>query len=879
MTGSLARWRPALRMARRDLGRHKVRALLTCLLVALPAVVATIASLASYNSRWTPEVSATETMGAADGQLLVTPYAAVVNGRRSLWLEPRPAAFEGGDRGAAQGGRTPLRRDPASVDLAGLLPAGSELVRTGAPTGGRRVPLATGGSADVRFLELGSAVAAPLARVTDGAAPSGPDEVAVPAYVGEELGLLESSGEPADGAVLDLADGSALRVVGVYEARYSWEVGGLSLVASPDSRLNRDRRGGIGYLVDLPDLTRGELKELAGELTAAGVAFRPRDAVLHPRAWGLGDDTGGGNGDITSLVVGAFCIAVGMLEVVLLVGAAFAVAARRQVRDLGLLAANGGAGADVRRVLLAQGLVLGVVSSLVGTALGVGVFLGAHGRLEAVFGGFVPWRSEIDWRAVVLVAVLGSTTSVVAALLPSWSLSRLTPVAALSGRFPLRVGESRAHRGAFVLAGAGLALLLLGGWATARTFGPRGSQVSLAPAAAALGLLVLVAGVVWAAPWLVRQAARGGARLPLSGRYAFRDAGRHRFRTASAVVALGVTVAGAVMASFLVAAAARQDATQGWLPDHALQVEPPGHRAVSPERLADVDATLERVVGQVELVATSQLGPTGRSDGQVVVAGRRVVQTADRATVARLLAPGQPEVLEAFDAGAVVQLDPKRQGAGADSIRLRLDSARRERTWTVPAVTGQASDLLRQGSDSVASALISRDAAAGLGLAPQWTQLIALADRAVTDEDLDKLRVYGLYAWSADPDAASARRVQYAGLGLAGLVTALVVGVAVALAAAESRDEVATLAAVGAGPGRRRALGAMHGLFLGLVGGAVGSVVGVVAGMSLGQVDGLPGVAVPWAATAATLVAVLVLAPVAGWLVTPTRLDLSRRTA
>ena len=145
MSGLLARWRPALRMARRDLGRHRVRALLTCLLVALPAIVATVASLASHNSRWTPEVSATETMGAADGQLLVTTYAEVENGRRSLWLEPRPAAFETGDGPAASGKRTPLRRDPASVELAGLLPAGSELVRSGPQTGSRRAPLATGG--------------------------------------------------------------------------------------------------------------------------------------------------------------------------------------------------------------------------------------------------------------------------------------------------------------------------------------------------------------------------------------------------------------------------------------------------------------------------------------------------------------------------------------------------------------------------------------------------------------------------------------------------------------------------------------------------------------------------------------------------------------
>jgi putative ABC transport system permease protein len=289
----------------------------------------------------------------------------------------------------------------------------------------------------------------------------------------------------------------------------------------------------------------------------------------------------GGTGvDVTPIVVAALCVLVGMLEVVLLVGAAFAVAARRQVRDLGLLAANGGAGADVRRVLLAQGLVLGVLSSVLGTASGVALFLGAHDRLEAVFGSYVPWRSDIDWRAVVLVAVLGATTSVVAALLPGWSVGRLTPVAALSGPFPVRAGESRAHRGALLLAGAGLALLLLGGWATSYTFRPHGGEVTLAPAVAALGLLLLVAGVVWGTPWLVRQAARAGARLPLSGRYAFRDAGRHRFRTASAVVALAITVAGAVLASFVVSAAVRQGVTDGWPPEHGVGVDSPAAGAL-----------------------------------------------------------------------------------------------------------------------------------------------------------------------------------------------------------------------------------------------------------------------------------------------------------
>ena len=868
MSGSLASWRPALRMARRDLGRHRVRALLTCLLVALPAVVATVAALAAHNSRWTPEVAATETMGAADGQLLVTRYAEV-GGERALWLSPR------GTR-SRQGEDAPARRDPATVDLPALLPDGSELVRTGRPDVWGTALLATGGRASVRFLELGSPVVAPLASITAGTAPRGPDEVAAPAYAAAELGLVEASGEPVPDARLELADGSALRVVGVYESEAFLGDGETTFVASPDSRLARGRtdRTALAYLVDLPDLTRSELRELTGELNAAGVAFKPRDSVLHPRAWGLPGD-GSPAIDVAPLVVGALCVLVGLVEVVLLVGAAFAVAARRQVRDLGLLAANGGAGTDLRRVLLAQGLVLGVLSSVLGTAAGVWLFLGAHSRLESVFGSYVPWRQEIDWRAVVLVAVLGSTTSVVAALLPGWSIGRLTPVAALSGRFPVRPGESRAHRGAFVLAGAGLVMLLLGGWATSHTFRPRGGEVTLAPAVAALGLLLLVAGAVWATPWLVRRTAALGSHLPFSGRYAFRDAGRHRFRTASAVVALTVTVAGAVMASFLVSAAVRSGQADSQRPEHTLDVYAPTGSGLDPARLVAVRSALEQVLGEVETVVTADVGAPGRPGSQLVTPDDRVVVATDRDSLAALLGPGQSEVLDAFDDGAVVQWDSHTTGAGAgagaETVRVHTTRARSRAAegpdaWTLPAATAQPVGVLDPGSDVLAGPVVATHVVEDLGLRTRWASILAVADRTVTDEDLDRLGVYGLDAWSQDTDVAAALRLQWAGLGLAGLVTALVAGVAVALAA------------VGASPGRRRALGAAHGSFLGLVGAAVGGAVGVVAGAGLGQVDGLPGVDVPWAATAGTLVAVLVLAPVAGWLVTPSRLDLSRRT-
>ena len=857
----MSTWRPAVRMAGRDLRRHQVRAVLTCLLVALPVVVATVAALGSYNSRWDREQQARAELGSADALVDVTPYAAV-RPRAALDHVARPATFE-----VVDGERRPVRRPRADVDVASLLPSGSTAVPR---YSSRSVPLATGGSASVHFVDLGVPLNGSFVELAAGRAPSGPDEVAVTEVVADELGMLDGGG-PADDAALTLADGSTLPVVGVVDPS-EYVDGGLFVVASTASELRTDRRQ-AGWLVDLPPMSRSELKEVAATVSAAGVLFRPRDSILHPRAWGLPayDDF-----DATAVVAGALAVLVGLLEVVLLVGAAFAVAARRQVRDLGLLSANGGAAPDLRRVLLAQGAVLGVVSSLVGVLVGIAAFRGLVPLWERIFGQEM-WRQELDWWALGVVFLLGSLTSVVAALLPAWNVSRLTPVAALSGRFPIRQGEAKAHRGAFVLAATGLLLLLAGGWATARTFGPGGREESLAPAAAGLGLVLLLAGAVWATPYVVRRVAVAGGTLSLSGRYAFRDAARHRFRSTAAVMALMVTVTGAVLAGFAFASVAQATEDSGYRPDNSLEIM--GNRFLGPERQARLLETIEGVVGPVELHRSSGLSVEGTPHGFIRVGGRGggELQAVDEQAL-RDLRVAEPSVLDAFRDGAVVVVGERaRRTVDADGLaRARLVGTKQDAEWRLPAVAVAASEEAPGQIDGV---FVSHERAEQLGMVPTWTEMLVRTSAPVTDGQLDRLEVYGVNAWSDDPDRLLTERMQFAGLGVAGLLSLVVVGVAVAMAAAESRDDVATLAAVGAGPWRRRSMGAMHGLFLGLGGAGLGVAVGVPAGVALTQLDGLPGVDVPWLATAGTMFVVLLAAPLAGWLVTPSRLRLTRRTA
>lgn len=69
----------------------------------------------------------------------------------------------------------------------------------------------------------------------------------------------------------------------------------------------------------------------------------------------------------------------------------------------------------------------------------------------------------------------------------------------------------------------------------------------------------------------------------------------------------------------------------------------------------------------------------------------------------------------------------------------------------------------------------------------------------------------------------------------------------------------------------------MHGMFIGVVGALLGTVVGLPAGAALMQVDGAPGTPMPWLMLLAVPLIPL-LAWAAGWVATPTRLTLVRRT-
>ena len=235
-----------------------------------------------------------------------------------------------------------------------------------------------------------------------------------------------------------------------------------------------------------------------------------------------------------------------LIVTALLVGPAFAVSATRQRRTLALAASNGASTPVLRRTVLAQALVLGGTSALVGTVLGV--------ALTPVVLAPVPQRRRLQPDRARSTSAGGC-----------WPASRCAPWGARWSR-PSRParrlgrldivgvmrGQSVSPRPSLFILAAGVVLTLLGAFAVLGSTGAGGlpSVTELlgmetgGEFAVTIGAVVLILGTLFLVPVILAGVGRLGGHLPTTLRMAARDLARHRSRSAPSVAAVLAAVAG-----------------------------------------------------------------------------------------------------------------------------------------------------------------------------------------------------------------------------------------------------------------------------------------------------------------------------------------------
>lgn len=106
-----------------------------------------------------------------------------------------------------------------------------------------------------------------------------------------------------------------------------------------------------------------------------------------------------------------------------------------KTRDIGILKSMGFRDADIRRIFLYQGLIVGVIGTLIGWAMGYGL-VEFMGSLRFDMEGFVRAQGFILYRTprhYAISGVMAVTAAVLAAWLPARRASRLNPVDIVRG--------------------------------------------------------------------------------------------------------------------------------------------------------------------------------------------------------------------------------------------------------------------------------------------------------------------------------------------------------------------------------------------------------------------------------------------------------------
>jgi putative ABC transport system permease protein len=237
-----------------------------------------------------------------------------------------------------------------------------------------------------------------------------------------------------------------------------------------------------------------------------------------------------------------------------LINNVFQITIGQRLRELALLRAVGGAGRQVRRLIVVEAFVMSVIATVIGIFAGIGVGKLILGIFNATGAGFPDFGIKLGPTAIVMAFIVGVGITLLAVFVPARRAAKIPPVAAMRPELGFDALSTKRLVVGTVTMAVGAVLFLLG--LLARPGGTVG-MIALA----AVGGLMLFLGTASvsstvAAPvtrmigWPVRKLYKAPGQL------ATENAGRAPRRTSATVAALMIGVA-LVSASSVFAASLR----------------------------------------------------------------------------------------------------------------------------------------------------------------------------------------------------------------------------------------------------------------------------------------------------------------------------------
>lgn len=251
--------------------------------------------------------------------------------------------------------------------------------------------------------------------------------------------------------------------------------------------------------------------------------------------------------DIFGYILLGFAL-IALFVSIFIIANTFAIVTSQRIRELGLLRAVGATPSQIRRSVLIESTLIGLIASAIGLIVGVGIAFLMRWLL-ALVGIELPSFDIILRPLTIIVAFgVGTLVTVIAAIVPAFSAAKVSPISAITGS--TEKGDKSAARYVIGALLTGLGALLIG----LGLFAGDTALAVLAPLGA--GAAILFVGLTLLSPLVAGPLSRFlgiplGPVFKRPGSLATQNAARNPRRTATTAAALMIGLALVSMAMVL----------------------------------------------------------------------------------------------------------------------------------------------------------------------------------------------------------------------------------------------------------------------------------------------------------------------------------------
>lgn len=529
---------------------------------------------------------------------------------------------------------------------------------------------------------------------------------------------------------------------------------------------------------------------------------------------------------------------------VFLIANTFSMLVAQRTKELALLRAVGASRRQVKRSVLLEAAVVGLIASVVGFVLGLGLATGLRSAMSLIGGKIPAGPLVVAPLTVVAAFAVGVLITVLAAWLPARRAAKIPPVAAMNSQYAVATVKSLVLRNSI-----GGVIALLGGAAVVGGAAQAGSngQLLLAGGAflALIGVIILIPLLSRPVIALVRPLLR--RLFGVSGKLAAQNAVRNPRRTGAtaSALAIGLTlVTGISVLGVTLGQAVDKVTTDNIRADYMISMasgdaldesaltaleKADGVTAVSPQQAVWLD------IGDTSLSAS---GVTP-GDVQKVLTVDTVAGSLDSLGKGEIAVSDKTAKTHGWKPGDTVPVTYEDDRKGS----LKVGALYKDNEFLSPVLIPRDVVAPHQGRPDIREIWVKSDG--GASAAHEQALVDALGDNPGMSI-MDRKDIRDMFGGSIN----LAMNIMYGLLAMALIIAVLGVVNTLAMSVFERQQEIGMLRAIGLDRRKVKRMIRLEAVVISLFGAVVGIGLGVFLGWAIGQTVAaeIPGyvLVLPW---------------------------------